>query len=113
MSEECDLEDVASILEDECSRTILAETSVEPMSASDLDDRLDASRPTIYRRIEDLEACDMIESRTRPDTEGHHHKVFVATFDRLTVDLSEGEYEYQVERTEAMADRFTRFIEQI
>jgi len=113
VSEECDLEAIAGILEDESTRTILAETSVQPLSASELADCVDASKPTVYRRIERLERYDLVESRTRPDADGHHHQVYAATFDRLTVDLVDGEYEFELERTEPMADTFTRLIEQM
>ncbi|MHB9288340.1 ArsR/SmtB family transcription factor [Halobacteriales archaeon Cl-PHB] len=113
VSEECDLEAIAGVLEDESMRTILAATSTEPMSASELADRVEASKPTVYRRIERLETCNLIESRTRPDEDGHHHQVYAATFDHLTVDLVDGDYEYEIERTEPMADTFTRLIEQM
>lgn len=113
MSEECDLETVAAIIEDECARTILAETSVRAMTVNELADRMDASKPTIYRRIDDLEACGLVAARVRPDDEGHHEKVFTATFDRLTVELDDGTYDYELERTEPMADRLTRFVERL
>lgn len=83
------------------------------MTANDLAERIDASKPTIYRRIEQLEACDMLETQVRPDADGHHEKVFSATFDRLTVELDDGDYTYRVERIEPMADRLTRFVEQL
>lgn len=112
MSED-DLEAVAAILEDEVARTILAATNEQPMSVNDLAEQMDTSKSTIYRRIERLEACELVDAQVRPDTDGHHEKVFSATFDRLTVELDNGDYTYHVERTEPMADRLMRFIEQL
>ena len=112
MSEE-NLDEVAAIIEDDVTRVILAETSVEPMSVSELAERVDASKPTIYRRLQTLEELDVIEGRTQLDEAGDHYDVYAATFSRLTVELHDGEYDFQIERTEPMADRFTRFIEQM
>lgn len=114
MSEDADLETVAGLLEDDTVRAILTETSTQPMSASTLEERCDASGPTIYRRLDRLAACDLIEKRTRPDPDGgHHHKVYAPNLERVTVELSDGEFTVTVDRHENMADRFTRLIEGI
>lgn len=114
MSGDCDIEDIAALLEDATVRTILTETSVEPMSATTLSERCDASEPTIYRRLEDLRECDLIEERTRPDLSGgHHHKVYSPTLERVTVELQDGDLTLTLDRREDMADRFTRLIEGI
>jgi DNA-binding transcriptional ArsR family regulator len=115
VSEECDLEDVAALLEDETVRTILTATSVEPMSASSLSERCGVSEPTIYRRLEDLRDCELVEERTEPDLDsGHHTKVYAPRLERLTVTLVEGQLDFELERrTETMADRFTDLVEQM
>jgi hypothetical protein len=73
------------------------------------------SEPTIYRRLDDLRACDLVEERTEPDLEsGHHKQVFAPRLERLTVTLTDGTLEFQLERRqETMADRFTELVEQI
>ncbi|WP_340100872.1 winged helix-turn-helix domain-containing protein [Salinibaculum salinum] len=112
MSEDCGIEDVAALLEDETVRTILTETSVEPMSASALSERCGVSEPTIYRRLEDLRECNLIEERTRPDpTGGHHHQVYAPRLQRVTIELDEGTLTLDVQREQDMADRFTDLIE--
>lgn len=115
MSEECDIEDVAALLEDETARTILTATSVEPMSATNLSERCGVSEPTIYRRLDDLRECDLIEERTRPDpTGGHHHQVYAPRLERVTVTLVDGDLRLELDRREeTMADRFTELVEQI
>lgn len=113
MSGEGDLETIAGFLEDETARAILAETSSEAMTVNDLAHRLEASKPTIYRRIDRLESYDLLTASIRPTGDGHQEKVFRATFDRLIVDLEDGTYTHTLERTERMADRLTRFIEDL
>jgi predicted transcriptional regulator len=113
MGEEGDLGALAGVFEDDTARTILAETSSQPMTVNELADHLEASKPTIYRRIEQLEEHDLLTASIRPATEGPQETVYRATFDRLVIDLEEGTYSYRLERTERMADRLTRFIEQL
>jgi len=114
VSEDCDVEAVAALLEDETVRTILTETSEEPMSASALSERCGVSEPTIYRRLEDLRECDLVEERTRPDPSGgHHHQVYAPRLRRVTVELDDGRLVMDVQREQNMADRFTDLIEQM
>lgn len=100
MSEDPDLTTVASLLDDEYARDILTATSVEPMSATELTDCCDASLPTVYRRVERLEAADLLDEQTRPRKDGHHDTVYVATLDSLQVTLTEGEFDFDLTRTE-------------
>ncbi|MFW6435532.1 MAG: ArsR/SmtB family transcription factor [Halovenus sp.] len=112
MTDEDVLEDVAALLEDDCARTILAATSTRPMTAKELAHHCDVSGPTIYRRIERLGDLDLIETRTRPDTDGgHHEQVYAATFSEVSVTLEDGTFDVRVDRHEPMADRFTRLVE--
>lgn len=103
---------VVELLDDEYARAILAETSVEPMSATELAERCGASNPTIYRRIERLRELDLLAERQVLDPDGHHYSEYKARLDRVTVDLEEGAFEVHVARTEEDAvDRFTRLYE--
>ena len=112
MSEERAIESIAAVLEDSTARTILAETSQEPMSAHTLSERCNVSEPTVYRRLEDLRACDLLVERTKLDTDrGHHRTMYATNLDRITVTLRDGEFTLQIDRQEDIADRFTRLIE--
>ncbi|UPW00837.1 winged helix-turn-helix domain-containing protein [Halorussus gelatinilyticus] len=112
MSEDCEVEDIAALLEDETVRDILTATSIEPMSANALSERCGVSEPTVYRRLEDLRACDLVEERTKLDpTAGHHHKVYSPRLERVTVELEEGSLTLSVKRREDVADRFTDLVE--
>jgi predicted transcriptional regulator len=106
-----DVASIAGLLADECARTILHETSTEPMSAETLTERCDVSPQTVYRRLDELEEHDLVTEQTQVDTDGHHYKVYAATLDRISVDLTSNGFELQVTRRERMADQFTQFIE--
>ena len=120
MSEEPDLAAVLDLLSDDYARDILAETSVEPMSANTLSERCDASLPTVYRRIERLQDFDLIEAQTRIDPGGSHHEVYAATLENFSLGLADGEFEADIERRatelaldeeDDVADRFTKMWE--
>lgn len=118
MSEQADVAAVAELLDDETARRILLETRTQPMSADTLSERCGVSPSTVYRRIDDLREHDLLVERTQPDEDGHHYKVYVATLDRIVVDVTDEGYEVELRRreaarTEGMVDRFTRVIEEM
>lgn len=115
MSEDApDVETVAGLLEDQTVRKILTETSQEPMSATTLKERCEASGPTIYRRLERLREAGFVVEQTRPDPEGgHHRQVYAPDLDRITIDLAAGTLSVDITRRERMADRFTRLVEEM
>ena len=103
---------VISLLDDEYARAILIETSIEPLSASALSERCDASEPTVYRRIEQLKDHDLIVERQQLDPDGHHYKTFQTRVERVTVEIEEGNCTIDVARREIdAADRFTNLFE--
>ncbi|WP_247008500.1 ArsR/SmtB family transcription factor [Halorientalis litorea] len=123
MSEDWELAEVLDLLSDEYARSILAATSVEPMSAKQLAEQCDASLPTIYRRVERLQEYDLLEERTRVDLTGSHHKMYSATLSEFSMDLEDGGYEGTIERVSRAdfpgedetdtADRFTEMWENL
>lgn len=109
-----DVETVAGLLEDRTVRAILTETSQEPMSATELKHKCEASGPTIYRRLERLREAELVVEGTRPDPdEGHHRTVYEPNLQRVTVELADGTLSVEIERREGMADRFTRLVEEM
>lgn len=108
------LSDVGTILADETARSILEHISEEAMSANQLCELVDASEPTVYRRLEDLRRCDLVVERTKPDLVGGHHRTeYTTNLNRIVVDLDRGELVHRIERHEDMSDRFTRLIEEM
>ena len=102
-----------ALLDDEYARAILAATSREPMSAPTLAEVCDASRSTVYRRIERLKDLDLVAETTDPDVDGYHRHVYAARFRGLSVELVDGEYRLSVDRLDHPADRFTEMWESI
>lgn len=118
MPEESSLAAVLDLLSDEYARAILTETSVEPMSAKTLSERCDASLPTVYRRIDQLTDCGLLDERTRPRRDGNHTRVYTAALHRFSLELEDGELTASIDRREGqeggsedVADRFTRMWE--
>ncbi|WP_423745391.1 winged helix-turn-helix domain-containing protein (plasmid) [Haladaptatus sp. SPP-AMP-3] len=111
MSEEPRPVELFRLLDDEYARTILTKTSERPMSAQTLRDECDASLPTIYRRLNDLEACDLIEKYTRPEPDGNHRSMYEAAIEHVEIDIEDGDLEVTVTEREDTADRFTRVWE--
>lgn len=114
MSEDPDLETVVALLDDEYAREILTATSSESMTAKELSERCDVSLPTVYRRVERLEAADLVREQTRPRPDGHHDTLYAANLDRFSVELRDGELAFELERRgEDVADRLTRMWEEL
>lgn len=102
------------LLADEYARTILAATSCEAMSAKTLSERFEMSLPTVYRRIERLEAFDLVVERTEIDTTGgHHHSVYEANLNHIGIDLADGNFDVKVRLREDAADRFSRMWQEM
>jgi predicted transcriptional regulator len=106
-----DLDAIADLLEDDCAQTILTETKEGPVPASELTERCEASRATVYRRLDDLSEHGLVAERTEPDADGHHRTVYRATLDRVVVELTADGFEVTVTRRDRAADRFTDFVE--
>lgn len=108
-----DVAALGSFLADDCARTILEATAREPQSATALAEQCDASKATVYRRLEELEEHDLVEVRQRPDEEGHHYRVYTASLDRAVVTLTRDGIELSLSRRDRMTERFMRFIEEL
>jgi len=63
----------------------------EPKCARELKKECQTSRPTIYRRLNRLESAGLIDAKMTLHPEGHHRKEFVAAFDQITLNFSQGE----------------------
>lgn len=96
-----------ALLDDTYARAILKATNTQPMSARQLTETIDASRPTVYRRIEQLQTLDLLSESTELDTDGHHRSIYRARLDRVVVELTDDEFTVTVNRRDHPADRLT------
>lgn len=106
-----DVAALGSLLADDCARTILESTASEPQSASALVQQCDASKTTVYRRLEELEDHGLVAVRQQPDEDGHHYKMYAARLDRAVITLTQDGLKLSLSRRDRMTERFTRFIE--
>lgn len=113
MPEEESPADLIALLDDEYARAILAATDQQTMSAPELAEACDASRPTIYRRIERLKRFGLLAESMRTDDAGHHRRVYESQFEQLSLELVEGKYRIRIDRRDDPADRFTKLWEGI
>lgn len=122
VSDDPALSDLLDVLSDEYAREILAATSVSPMSAYEIAEKCDMSPPTVYRRIERLQAFGLVDEATRVEPSGNDYKVYSATLREVSLSLDDGTFEAIVDRIEPEeafpganeddpADRFTKMWE--
>jgi DNA-binding Lrp family transcriptional regulator len=103
-----------ALLDDDYARRILVETYGDARSAEALSDACGASESTVYRRVERLREHDLIEGFQRLDPGGHHHEVYAARLERVTIDLTDEGFVVEVDYAEEhAADRFTRLYEEL
>jgi len=106
--------DAFALLDDEYARSILAALSEQPMTATTISDQCDMSLTTVYRRLNRLEQCGFVTSRTDVDPEGHHRKRYEVVFEELQVRIDDGEFEVSfsaASTTMDFADTFTSLWE--
>lgn len=80
-----DSDTVLDLLSDEYARRVIDELSDRPASAPALLTSLSASRATIYRRLNDLEAAGLVETAVAVDPDGHHRKRYHLVVEELQV----------------------------
>lgn len=78
-----------ALLTADYTRAILEAIRSEPRSARAIAEEVGASRATVYRRLNSLEAVGLVDSELTYDSDGHHRTTFEATLERVTVCLSE------------------------
>lgn len=113
MGEAPDPETLFTLLGDEYVRTILKAASEDPMSARELAEVCGSARSTVYRRVDDLVAAGVLLERTRIQSDGSHHHVYETQLDELTLRVTEGTFEVELEVKPDATERFTRMWEDI
>jgi DNA-binding transcriptional ArsR family regulator len=78
-----------SLLGDDYARELLAALSTAPKTAPTLIEECEASKPTVYRRLDALEEAGLVETDTAVDPDGYHCKRFHPTVSAVTLSLDE------------------------
>lgn len=83
-------EDVIEIFSDDYACRILATLETEgPMPAVDLAHKCDMSRPTVYRRLNQLETLGFVSSCKQFEPDGNHRKQFELVLDEIRFEVDE------------------------
>lgn len=113
MPEDVDAAALFALLDDEYARGLLVRLTEEAMTAQQLHDEIGASLATVYRRLDDLTDCGLVQERTRIDEDGNHTSVYEAALGELRVQLTAQGFEVTVDRRGDVADAFTRVWEEM
>lgn len=109
MSDGWDPDNVMDVFGNEYARQILALASVEPVAAEDIAEVLDASLPTVYRRVNVLLEYDLLKERTQVDEDGHHYQTFETSLKRVSFEVEDGGIDIDLELRRDLFDRFSDF----
>ena len=90
------------------TRRILAEIAKRPASVKELTERVDLSRATIYRRVEELHEHGLIEERTLVADDGNHYSEYRSEFGGTVVSLDDDSYDVHVVEDEDLLDQLRR-----
>lgn len=102
-------ESVFDLFGDDLVRRILVLASDRAVSADDLDEHLEASRPTIYRRLNALLDRDLLVEHQEIDERGNHYKSFETALERVSFAIEDGGYDIDLELRRGLVDQFQAF----
>lgn len=91
---------------DGLSRRILVLASEQPLSADELATTLEASHPTVYRRLNALLEHDLVVEHQQIDADGNHYKTFETTLKRVAFEVEDGGYNVDVRMRQSLVDQF-------
>ena len=113
MSKSWDPNDIFDVLASEDVRRILVATSVRSMSARELADICDRSLATIYRRVQAMEAYDLLSKEPTVDPDGTQYNEYESDLNEITISVKEGELTVDIDIERGTVDRFAELIEDL
>ncbi|NIC00717.1 winged helix-turn-helix domain-containing protein [Halobacterium sp. R2-5] len=113
MTEESDPSEIFATLDDEYARDILVATKTDRLSAKELSEECDMSRPTVSRRVTRLVEQGFLEEYTHVDPGGRHYSEYEACLERVEVRLEAGGFDVQIDVRADPADRITTIFEEM
>lgn len=84
-----DPDELFELLGDEYTRRVYEVVADEPRCGRAVAQAADVSRPTAYRRLNDLCEAGLVRTEMSIRTDGHHRKRFVAVDGSLSITLDE------------------------
>jgi len=102
------LEPLLTVLGDETTLEILTRLADRPTSAQALDETLNVSLKTLYRRLDLLEEAGIVLSQPRIDERGNHYTSYESAVDEVQVTLKPDNSEIEVVLDQG--DEVDRFI---
>lgn len=98
--------ELLDLLGDEYARTAIDAIREQPRTGAEVAAATEMSKPTAFRRLNDLEDLGLVEVRRRIDTDhGHHSKVYEFVADSLSVDFGTEDVRVSVETSGTPRDR--------
>lgn len=85
-SDSTSVQTVLSAVADPDCRTILGATDGR-MTANEVATATDIPRSTVYRKLDQLQEADLLETSRRFETEGKHPTEYVRSFDRIGINI--------------------------
>jgi len=101
---EWDPETVFEVLGSEIARRILALAEIKPCSAEELAEHCDASKPTVYRRLNVLQEYDLLVERSAIDDDGTHYKTYETALESICFSVEAGRFEVDIELARELVD---------
>lgn len=89
-TETVDPDELLSLLSDDHAREILKLVASEELPAREIADELDASRTTVYRRLDRLEDAGLVDTSMAFHPDGHHRQRFHASLDEVVLSFEDG-----------------------
>lgn len=111
VTEELSPREIFATLDDEYARNILVATKTERLSAKELSEECDMSRPTVSRRVTALVEQGLLEEYTHVDPGGRHYHEYEARLERIEVLLQTEGFDVQIDYRPDPADRITSIFE--
>lgn len=105
-----DPDNIIEVLASSESRKILSAASVRPVSAEELNEIVNVSLPTVYRRINVLIEYDLLSEEQAIDPEKGKYKRFRTDLKEVRFAVSDGGFDVEVKLRRDTVDKFADMI---
>lgn len=99
-------DDIFDVLADATVRAILIATNAKNRSVKDLDNELDTSQSSIYRRVDIMADYGLLVEQMKVDKDGHHYSVYMPNFEKIDIRLEGDEMIVTVHTDNGTASEF-------